>query len=242
MHLAQVIICLCLFSSQLCSAAAFFTATYKGKYNGWNITLERSLQEVAPGQFRLASHSSNFLGHLEEVSEFKFSNNQLIPQSYLYNRRILGKSNNESIIFSWPTKEAFYTRANKIADKRTLKLSSGMLDAALYQLQLQRDLALQRSDLSYTFIKRKEIKSYQFSPVGTDTFTLNGTQQKAMIVERIENSSKKTRIWLLPDLNWQIARIQHKEESGDTYIIELSHYTGDSVLMNTFYQAAPSQK
>jgi hypothetical protein len=61
-------------------------------------------------------------------------------------------------------------------------------------------------------------------------------------VERLENSTKKTRIWLLPELNWQIARIQHKEESGDTYTIELARYSGDGTLMNRIYQKPPPRK
>jgi len=244
MRLAQLIICLSIFSTQLCLAATFFTATYKGKYNGWNITLERNLQETAPGEFSLVSKATNFLGQLEEISEFKLIDNQLIPQTYSYNRRILGKTNSESIRFAWANQEAFYSRANKSQDNRTLKLTPGLLDPALYQLQLQRDLARQREDLNYAFVKRKDIKSYRFSSVGTDTFILNGNQFKAAIVERLENSAKKTRIWLLPDLNWQIARIQHKEESGDTYTIELARYSGDNQLMSRLYQkdSAPKQK
>lgn len=242
MRLAQLIIGLSIFVAQFCPAATFFTATYKGKYNGWNITLERSLQETSPGQFNLTSKASNFLGQLEEVSEFSLGEDQLVPRIYTYNRRILGKTNSETIRFAWDSHEAFYTRANKSQDNRSLKLIPGLLDPALYQLQLQRDLARQRNDLNYTFIKRKDIKSYRFSPIGNDTFALNGVQHKATIVERLENSAKKTRIWLLPELNWQIARIQHKEESGDTYTIELARYSGDSLLMNRLYQKPSPQK
>lgn len=223
-------------ASHVCFAAQLFSATYKGKYNGWNITLERSLQEVAPGQYNLASKASNFIGQLEEISDFSLLDNQLTPQQYLYNRRIFGKSNSEAVRFSWQTNEAFYTHANKSQDNRTLPLRPGLLDSALYQLQLQLDLARHKSELSYNFVKRKDIKNYRFSPVGDDTFKLNGIIYKATIVERLENSTKKTRIWLLPDLNWQIARIQHKEESGDTYTIELTRYVGDDALLNGFYQ------
>ncbi|HRH75980.1 MAG TPA: DUF3108 domain-containing protein [Cellvibrionaceae bacterium] len=242
MRLAQLIIGLCIFVSQICSAAALFSATYKGKYNGWNITLERSLQETNPGQFNLTSKASNFLGQLEEISEFSLANDQLLPSIYTYNRRILGKTNSETIRFAWDTQEAFYTRANKSQDNRTLKLTAGLLDPALYQLQLQRDLARQSVELNYSFVKRKDIKTYRFSPIGGDTFTLNGVPLKATLVERVENSTKKTRIWLLPDLNWQIARIQHKDESGDTYTIELAHYSGDSQLISRFYQKPSTPK
>jgi Protein of unknown function (DUF3108) len=242
MLLARSVICLCIFATQLCCATPLFSATYKGKYNGWNITLERTLQEVSAGQYSLTSKASNFIGQLEEISEFSLLNNQLSPKIYKYNRRILGVSNSEVIRFSWPTNEAFYTRANKSQDNRTLALRPGLLDSALYQLQLQQDLALHKNELSYSFIKRKDIKTYKFSPVGKDTFNLNGTKFNATIVERLENSSKKTRIWLLPDLNWQIARIQHKDESGDTYTIELSRYVGDSARIEAFYQIKPSAK
>ncbi|MEY4589764.1 MAG: hypothetical protein RL497_1840 [Pseudomonadota bacterium] len=228
--------CLLLFATQICFAAPLFTATYKGKYNGWNITLERSLKEVALGQYNLVSQASNFIGQLEESSEFSINNHQLTPKLYSYNRRIFGKSNSETLRFSWATNEAFYTRANKKQDSRTLTIKPGTLDSALYQLQLQRDLALQRTELNYTFIKRKDIKLYQFKVVSSDLFTLNNSPLKAVIVERQENSNKKTRIWLLPDLNWQIARIQHKEESGDTYTIELVRYSGDKTLLDNFYR------
>lgn len=235
MRFFQTLIFLSLIAAQCSFAAPLFTATYKGKYNGWNITLERSLQRTG-GQYSLTSKASNFIGQLEETSEFNLADGQLIPSYYSYNRKIFGKSNSENVRFNWPSNEAYYTRANKPQDNRIIKLQSGILDAALYQLQLQLDLANKRTGLDYLFIKRKDIKNYKFSVVGRDTFKLGKISYQATIVERLESSAKKTRIWLLADLDWQIARIQHKEESGDTYTIELNRYSSDGKMLSTFLQ------
>lgn len=240
MRFFQLFIFLGVICAQCSFAAPVFTATYKGKYNGWNITLERSLQYIDQGQYALTSKASNFIGQLDETSEFNLQGNQLIPSNYSYNRKIFGKANSETVRFVWSKNEAIYTRTNKPQDNRTVKLQTGLLDPALYQLQLQLDLAHQNTTLNYFFIKRKDIKNYKFSVVGNDTFKLGKMQYRATIVERLESSAKKTRIWLLADLNWQIARIQHKEESGDTYTIELNRYSGDNMLLAAFFK--PPQK
>ena len=212
-----------------------YSAVYKGDYSGWRIEMTRELVQTDTQNYRLRSYAKNTFATIDESSLFSMESNRLWPQHYAYKRKVFGNSSEEKIDFNWLSKTANYQRYSR-RENVTLPVEAGILDPALYQLQMQRDFASGQKNLHYSFVKRKEIKRYSFTVTGNDQFTLNGNTYDAIIVERSDGSpTRKTRVWLLPDLDFQIARIQQKEESGDTYAIELTRYTADNAKLNNFY-------
>jgi hypothetical protein len=214
---------------------AIFTAMYKGRYNGWNIQLERKLVLRQDGSYFLSSSANHFLGSILESSHFLLGAHGFSPLQYEYSRKIMGKPSSEFITFNWKTLRAEYTRTQKPSENAQHTAAPGILDPVLYQLQLQKDLARQKSSLQYSFLKRRDKKDYHFKIIGKESFSVDKRQYQALLVERTTESKKKTRLWILPELDYQIAKIQHKEESGDTYSIELFSYTSNKQKMADFY-------
>lgn len=220
-----------------------FTATYKGEYSGWNITLTRQLTEEN-GVYQFESEAKNLFASMLEISTFSIKEKQLSPRKYLFQRKIFGKKTVEVIDFDWQKLQAKYSRSDRAKNNTTHKLQGVTLDPSLYQLCLQADIANQQQALNYTFIKRKRTEHYQFKAEEVSHFTFAKKRLDAVVVTRqdAENDKKNTRVWLLPALDYQIAKIIHRDADGDTFEIELVDYQGDSQVVSSFYQKLADSK
>lgn len=217
------------------------TAEYKGKYSGMVITSERTLRKTGEDTYEFHSKISNFLGNIRESSYFILDSDQnFVSNEYIYQRKIAFKSKQEKIIFDWDQKRAFYTRKKKPEKNREHKIAPGMLDVSLYQLKLQRDLANGKTDLKYVLVKPNKIKLMEFALKATESIELMGSSVQAIKVERVNlDDTAETTIWVIPSLNYQIGRIDHKDKQGDKYTILLSSYEADTRSLANFY--TPSQ-
>lgn len=238
-RLVSLLCCSLLLVSYAASAAGeetIYTATYKGEYSGWRLEMTRKLIQTGERDFILRSVARSSFASIDETSVFKVEKDLFWPQHYTYKRRIFGKSSEEKIAFNWLNKTASYQRTGR-KESGNQPIKPGQLDPALYQLQMQKELANGQQQFSYDFIKRKDTKHYNFAVTGKESFTVNKKAYNAVVIEREGgDNTRKTRVWLLPELDFQIARIQQKEESGETYSIELISYSADSDKVAQFYQ------
>jgi len=234
--LQLLVMALTLSLTTLSSANTLFTAEYEGKYSGMTIKSSRTLTEEPSGQYRLHSIIKNTFASIEENSVFTLNGTAIIPSHYHYKRKIMGFKADESIAFDWDSQLAKYRRKNKKEKDRDHKIFTGVLDPALYQLQLQRDLFSNNTELSYSFVKPSKIKTLNFKKTGKETLKVGNENYPAIKLERINlDDNKKTRIWLIPDLNYQIGRIEHIEENGDSYSIYLTKYSSSPSLKAKIY-------
>jgi len=215
-----------------------FQAQYEGKYSGMTIKSERKLSRNADGSYRLDSEVKNFIASIRESSEFELSaTSQLQPQRYEYARKVLGYKAYDSIDFDWQQQQADTQRKDKPKRARRLALEGNELDPALYQLQLQADLYNGKTELSYRVAKTNKIKSLAFEIVGKDVFTLAETAHNTLKIVLINpDNDKNTTIWVIPDLSYQIAKIEHVEENGDTFTIRLTGFNQQEVQLHEFYR------
>ncbi len=234
----QTCLILILVAAQPCFAGiknTLFTADYQGEFSGWNIKVTRRLTEQ-DGVYQFESESKNLFASMREVSEFVITDQQIIPRSYEYRRRVFGRQKSETIAFDWDTKLALYRRSDRPKSSTQHPLTGPTLDPSLYQLQLQADIANGVTDLSYSFIKRKKQHHYAFRRGEEDRFKLDKVNRNALIVERVgQDQGESTRVWMLPELGAQIAKIVHQDDDGDTFEIDLAHYESDSVALQDFY-------
>lgn len=217
------------------------TAEYEGKYSGMVIKSERTLVKTGEDSYEFHSKISNFLGKIVESSYFSVdSRRNLVANEYLYKRKIAFKSKLERIVFNWDQKRAFYTQKKKPEKDREYKIAPGMLDISLYQLKLQRDLANGKTDLKYVLVKSNKIKLMEFALKGRESIELKGSSVEAIKVERVNlDDTAETTIWVIPSLNHQIGRIDHKDKNGDKYQILLSRYEADDPGLIDFYTLNP---
>lgn len=221
----------------LALAAPIFEATYSGEYANLNITMTRVLNRNG-NDYRLTSKAKSFMAKIDETSDFSLTNNTLRPHNYLYERKIFGVKKKEQLTFDWQSLVANYTKGNN--HKGTQPLNENSLDPTLYQLQLQRDLAQNptQKTFSYTFVRRSQTKQYHFKRSANAGLNFKEKQYSAVVVVRTGDGEKETKLWLIPELNYTLAKIRHTEEDGGTYEALLTDYSSTSAFKQ-FLQAAP---
>lgn len=208
---------------------------YKGSMSGWKVEMVRTLTHMGDGRYTLRSEAKNMFASIVENSDFTIQNQHMLPLDYLYDRRVFGRHVNEKIHFDWPSRSASYTRSDRAQNNTQHPLREHLLDPALYQLALQADLANGASDLSYVFIKRKRLETYNFKQLPAEKFQLQKKTYDALVLAREDKKKNKiTKVWILPQLNYQVGKIQHTDE-GDTYQVTLAAYDADAAKLKEFY-------
>lgn len=198
----------------------------------------RTLVKKDSGGFTIESEMKNLLASIHEKSQFVLNNGILQPMEYRYRRSIAAFKSNESLLFDWQAGVAKYQRTDKPEKNKDHPIELGFLDPVLYQLQLQREAYSGKDEYSFTFVKPSKVKTLHFKKTGEEPFTVGKQTYTAIKVERVNlDDNKETRIWLVPDLNYQIARIEHLEEDGKAYNIYLTNYQSAENLVDTLYKS-----
>ncbi|MCR6651740.1 MAG: DUF3108 domain-containing protein [Cellvibrionaceae bacterium] len=208
---------------------------YKGNISGWKADIVRTLSQSSTDRYQFSSEAKNLFASVREVSEFEFHKEQIRPLSYIYERKLFGRNTVERIVFDWNGGTAHYSRNDRPQNNTTHKLEKGILDPALYQLVMQADLALNRAELSYKFIKRKRIETYEFARVAEESLQIGKKSfQTQSLVREDKQDDRTTQIWIAPELDYQVGQIRHTDD-GDTYQIRLAEYQGDSQALKQLY-------
>ena len=218
-------------------ANPLFEATYEGEYSNLNITMTRTLIKKG-NRYTLSSKAKSFMAKIEENSDFSIFNNTLRPHRYNYERKIFGVKKQEQLAFDWESLSASYTKGKKHEGAQSLVQKA--LDPTLYQLQLQRDLAQNphQKSFDYTFVRRNQTKHYQFKREADTSMTFKGKPYPATVLTRTGEGEKETKLWLIPELAYALAKIRHTDEDGDTYEVLLTHYSNTDAFKQ-FLQAPP---
>ena len=229
-----------------------FSATYKGKLSGFSVKTKRTLIERSPNHYELKSVARNALASITEQSFFQVaapsstettSSNkltdttiQLIPEKYLYERKILGASSQQHLLFDWNNLTAQYIRKDKPEKNKSHQILAGMLDPSLYQLKLQQDAHTGQKTFHYRYPKTWKINTMDFTLSAETTFQLEKTTYHAIQLKRInQDDEKQTLVTLIPDLHFQIAKITHTEEDGKSYSITLTDFSANDKKLHAFY-------
>ena len=241
----QVLLLFCFASGPSWAETTLFDTTYEGKLAGLTIETRRTLTRLDDGTYLLKSKASNFMGSLSEISHFASDGADWRPVKYSYQRRIFGAKTTETIDFDWQGLTAFYTHSSKPERDAQLRLTSGVLDPALYQLRLQRDLVLGFEKLDYRFAKRDRIRHYLIEPAAIEDLRIRDKTYSAIKVERVNSDDdKQTYVWVIPDLYYLLGKIVHVEDDGDAHQMILTRHTINRVPLQALFtgvQTAPQE-
>ena len=201
-----------------------FSATYEASYSGVPITAVRELVAIDEHTVKITSEATSWLGDIKETSTFEIKQEQLEPLAYEYARTGLGKNKSLKVEFD-PASNTIKSDNN--GEKKTQTETKPVFDPLTYQLQLQSDLADNKSIFSYQIADGKRIKQYDFTLIGNEIITTPIGQLKTTRVERVKaNSDKKTIIWFADDWDYLIVKIDRIED-GKEYSINLVKATVD---------------
>lgn len=204
-----------------------FKATYKGKYSSLNVTMTRTLRNEGSSYY-LNSKAKAFAAQINEGSQFQLENGSITANTYAYQRKIFGIKKSESLQFNWENNTALYQKGSTKPTEREIK--PGSLDPTLYQLQMQIDVAQNpaQKTFSYTFARRKQTKHYLFEQQAKENIQIGDKTYSALVFKRLDDGDRETRFWLVPELDYAMAKIQHTEEDGDRYEVLLVEYKSSS--------------
>lgn len=214
-----------------------YSAQYEGDISGFPVELTRTLYKTGADHYLSQSEASNILGSIKEKSEFFIKEGILHPKYYEQRKKALGISRIERIQFDWKTLTAQYTSKKKPEKNTTHKIFSGVLDPAIYQLQLQRDAFNQKKKFNFKFVKKERINERNYSLTGEEDISVGEKKYLALKYERNNlDDEKQTRIWFIPELNYQIGRIQHQEKDGKTSELNLVSFKGSEQFVDEIYK------
>jgi len=206
-----------------------YEAEYSGDYKAFSVNVTKRLYALGNDRFLLQNTANNFFGRINEKETFTWRPSEGIrPLEYRYKQKIFGQKRIRTIQYDWQKMQALSTHKDKT---NTLKLSAGTLGPMTYQLQLQLDMLNKLETFHYHFISRGKLKEYHFSPVGTQTLTLDGyfIPNALYIKRQNEGNSRETQVWLDKDKHYAIAMIKQLKEKKTENALRLKsdQYFGD---------------
>lgn len=205
-----------------------FTASYTADMKKVPVNGEanHSLQPNADGSWTLAFHAGMFVAKLNEESQLRLDNNQLVPLSYRYERKGLGRSRIDTQHFDW---SAGLVTGEYKKKPFSIATEPGLLDKTTYQLALQRDLLAGKTEMHYRVVDGDQVDDYLFRVTGEKRVTTRAGQFDAVEVERVRDADAKrqTKLWFAKDWQYLLVRLTQIETDGQQYQIMLKEATLD---------------
>ena len=208
-----------------------YTADYTANYNGMDIDLHHQLEILPSGKYKETSIANSVFGKIAETAVFGIdSQGNIVPEKYSYKRSILGVSNHEQQFFNWNDKQLTYKKNKKSFD---VLLIADTLDMMTHKLQLRRDLAAGRTQLSYSVMARKKAKTYDYEIIGKEILTTSLGPLNTTKLRRVVKTGKKreTTVWLADDWDYLIVKLSHQDD-GESHQLKISqgHINGKSIV------------
>ena len=190
-----------------------FEVVYAADFNGFKVEAKHRLIQLENGSYKESLQAKNLLGKISEHTIFDITaDDQILPREYIKKKKFFGSST-EKQLFDWSTNNLTYSRDGK---SQLIKIQSGYLDIMSHKLQLRKDIAKGRKNLSYTVISRGKLKQYQYRIVGHEILETPLGLLNTVLIERItESKSKNTKIWLASDWDHLIVKLE-KHDQGKT--------------------------
>jgi len=201
-----------------------YKATYASEFDigiAMSGELTRSLRKTSDGQWLFSTLAEAMVASIKENTTVTFSGNQVTPQTYLYKRKVLGKTREATLTFDWEN-----TRVTNNVEKKpwTMDIPQGTQDKLSYQLQMRLDLmAGKKGPLSYQIADGGRLKTYDFNIIGTEMISAPMGEFEAIKVEmdRGTGAKRETYIWFAPALDYIIVQLNQTEPDGKTYSLQL---------------------
>lgn len=203
-----------------------FRATYTTAFDlGVPISGEavRQLRRTEDGHWLFTSEAAALMAGISETTRFDYHPSTPIkPLSYHYLRQVLGKRREARIEFDWTRR----TATTVVKDRPwQMKIPPGAQDKLSYQLQLRLDLLAGKTAMTYSVADGGKLKQYRFKVTGEEEVDTPYGRFAAVRVmrDRGEDAERETLLWLAPELDYLIVRLEQTEADGKTYALLLKN-------------------
>lgn len=198
-----------------------FETSYNAKLYGFAITATSSLSPLPNGNYEYYFNADSMVGKVSEKTEVSWNTKEqrIIPQRYSYQRKGLGKSRDDELVFDWSTNKVTNLKNNQI---QALDAGKNFQDSLSYQIQLSQDLMAGKKQFEYAITNGSKIKQYTFDIVGEETLATSLGDVKTVKVKRTRDKDELvTYAWFAKDYQYLLIRLQ-QEENGSAYTININ--------------------
>lgn len=215
----------------LLAHAEFELKPYRAAYKLYSSGSERGSGErwlIQVDDEHWKAHSSSAASYLFlsdnrlEESIFYYSDSQILPLQYRYERTGTGSDHISLITFDH--------QANQLqehGDKDEFKASwkEGLKDGVTYQVAIRKLLSKGETDFTFPIISKSRNKEYRFKVTGKEQLTLPYGDVDTIRLERVRSSKKReTFIWVIPEFDYVIARIKQLYKGSEQFDLQLHQF------------------
>ncbi|HMB60953.1 MAG TPA: DUF3108 domain-containing protein [Xanthomonadales bacterium] len=160
----------------------------------------------------------------------RFENGKFFPEHYTSHTRVAGIDNEWSANFDWTSNLV------EIVDGKnhlSLDMGPGALDALSLKLEMQRRLRDQETGLNFFLVDEDEIKDQDFQMLKSERLETSLGCLDTVPVERVrKNSTRYTRGWHAPDLEFITVRVEHGKTDGDHMEMRITELVIDGKVVD----------
>jgi hypothetical protein len=147
---------------------------------------------------------------ITENTDGTISGNNIRPSSYLFNKKQRSKSKIDKVQFSGNSASGSYK-----GKPYKLSIAGNIQDRASLELVLARDIALNKSQLSYPVLERGEKKQYTFQKLGNENIKTPAGTFNTVKVKVIRSGTKRETIfWMAKELDYMPVKVRHREKNN----------------------------
>jgi len=168
-----------------------------------------------------------------EQVEGQFAGGKFLPAQYFRHTRVAGVDHWWHARFDWPGNRVAVSQGrNAEAPGLELDMGDGALDPLSLKLELQRRLRDDERELSFFLVDEDEIKPQTYRVLPQERLETSLGCLDTLPVERVRTgSSRYTRAWYAPDLEYITVRLEHGKTGGDHMEMRISELIVEGTLV-----------
>jgi len=191
---------------------------------------EFSLQRLTQGQWVMKTESSGTHGLARllrlkdtESVEGQLDDGRFRPRLFTHHTRVAGIDNIWQASFDWLNRSVVVMQGD---EETKMPLAEDALDGLSLKLEMQRRLREDEDNLTFYLLDEDEISEQKFRLLQPEQLETSLGCLETLPVERVrENSSRYTRAWHAPELEYITVRMEHGKKGGDHMEMRITSLT-----------------
>jgi hypothetical protein len=226
-------------ASTVLQAPRPYDAEYQARASGMRTSAYRRLIRTADNRFEI-SHGLSLrvlranVVTVTETSEFSWHDTGALPLTYQYEQSGV-RRRHEQVVFDWENHNAVLTRDG---DQQQVSLEPGALDNLSFSVHMSALLmtARQRGNsaafeegalYSFTIVDGRDVDEMTYRILGEEKLSTPMGELWTLKAERVRDpdSRRSTLLWLVPDYDYVLARLEQTESNGSRTELMLQSIT-----------------
>lgn len=203
---------LCFFQAAQAQNIDYVDAVFSVEYNDNPTQGENHLKaERNHKQYNIDFTLDHWLLSSSQKATFAMDQCKVQPISYIStSKRPLKDESTQTLVFDWERKEVIF---NDDKDKqKTFSLDTTLYDPISFFFEARCDLMAGKKQFSYPLIYKGNKKTHNYKLIGTEMVQTGQGEFEALIIERErKNKNRQTRLYVAPDLDYLLVKIEHQE-------------------------------